>query len=419
MGSEKMITLKGRAINEGIVIGRLHAFDAFCDDGSMPIIVYADELSPGEVLRLCKQKIAALIVSSCSDTSHAAILARGSDMPSLFGIATEHLRSAQSAIVDGYEDIVILDPDEETAKCYQKKQAEMAREKALLDKYIGKRSQTLRGEIVTVCANINKLADLEVAIHSDAEGVFFKTEFLFLEADTYPSEEAQFEVYRKVVEGMRGKPSVIRTLDIGADKTAAYFELDKEENPALGFRGIRLCLDRHQLFMTQLRAILRASAFGKAAIMFPMIVSPNEVIAAKNALKDAMRSLEAEGISYDQNIKVGIMIETPAAALVSEELAKLVDFFSLGTNDLIQYTLAADRQNPKLKGVYDPYHPAVLGLVRYAVENGVKAGIEVGISGELGADLGMTEEFISYGMRVFAVPPAKILKLRKTICEIE
>ena len=414
-----MITLKGRAINEGIVIGRLSSADALPARDDMPIITYAEELMPNQVLRLCKQGIKALLLTRCSDTSHAAILARGSGFPSLFGITLCDAREGCMAILDGYEGVLIVDPDEETLLFYQRKQKEKESEEAALNAYKGKPSRTRSGTSVSVCANINKLSDLDSALKHDAEGVFFKTEFLFLESDAYPSEDEQFAVYRRIAEALRGRRAVIRTIDIGADKTAPYFLLDEEENPALGLRGIRLCLAHPSWFMPQLRAILRASAFGRVAIMFPMIASVQEVIAAKRALNEAMLSLEKEKISYDAAIEVGIMVETPAAALLSEELAREVDFFSIGTNDLIQYTLAADRQNPKLRDVYDPYHPAVMRLVKYVIESGVRAGIEVGISGELGSDLALTERFLSYGMKTFAVPPAKILHLRKKICETE
>ena len=412
-----MEILKGSAINGGIVIGRL--FDADQADEGNCGIAYANELSPNQVLMLCRTNTEAIVVSHCSENSHAAILARGADLPSLFGIDVSSEWQGRSAIVDGYEGLLILDPDSDTLLRYQARIEAIDREAKALDMYRGKASVTKRGKSIRLCANINKPADLERALANDAEGVFFKTEFLYLDAERAPTEEEQFEVYRAIVLAMGDKPVVIRTADIGADKRAPYLALTDEENPALGLRGIRLSLVRPELFLPQLRAILRASAFGRVSVMFPMVASVNEVIAAKNAVGEAMRSLDKEDTSYDRDIRIGIMIETPAAAILSKELAGQVDFFSIGTNDLIQYTLAADRQNPWVKEVYDPYHPAVLSLVRYAVENAVLAGIEVGISGELGADFSLTKTLISYGMQTFALPCAKILEMRKHISEIE
>ena len=290
----------------------------------------------------------------------------------------------------------------------------------LLDSFRGKKAETKSGQQIHLYANINRLADVQQVIQNDAEGIgVFKTEFLYLESSDYPTEEKQFDVYKKVVASMKGKKVVLRTLDIGADKTADYFHLEKEENPAIGLRAIRLCFERPDIFVTQLRAMLRASAFGNVSIMYPMIISMNEILRIKSIVKEVMEGLKKEKIPFDENIEQGIMVETPAAVIMSRELAEIVDFFSIGTNDLTQYTLAMDRQNIRLEAMVDPLHPAILRSIKTTIENAHKAGIWVSISGELGANTSLVKMFAEYGIDALTVPPSKILPLRKAICEVD
>lgn len=418
-----MKIVKGKIINGGIILGRMRRFrtgEDFSPKDREPVIVFADELAPGDVLKLVSLGVSSFVMRVCSDNSHSAILTRTMDMPSLFGVDVTDEWEGELAVLDGYTGELTVAPDEAALAYYRERAAARSRERAALEEYRGRSSVTLSGREIRLCANINKFSDLELAIRNDAEGVFFKTEFLFIDSEDFPSEDDQLRIYREIAERMDGRLAVIRTIDIGADKRADYFRLDEEENPALGFRGIRLCLGGWiDVFKVQMRAILRASAYGNVAIMLPMIVSAGEVTRAMQILDEVKRELDRDGIPYDRAIKLGIMVETPAAAIESGRLAELVDFFSIGTNDLIQYTLAADRQNPKLAEVYDPYHPAVLSLVKYTVEQARANGIEVGISGELGADTTLTERLIDWGLTTLAVPPAAILGMRKHISEIK
>ena len=322
------------------------------------------------------------------------------------------------AVVDGYTGTFYIDPDEETMKAMTEKREEDRRQKTLLEELKGKENVTLSGQKINVYANIGNLSDVGAVLKNDAGGIgLFRSEFLYLESEDFPTEEQQFQVYKQVAENMAGKKVIIRTLDIGADKQVDYFGLDKEENPALGYRAIRICLTRPEIFKTQLRALYRASAYGQIAIMFPMIISVKEVKQIKVIIEEVKEELREAKIPFREDVELGIMIETPAAVMMSRELAKEVDFFSVGTNDLTQYTLAIDRQNQKLDAFYDPHHPAVLAMIRMAAENAHAEGKWIGICGELGADLELTEEFLRMGLDELSVSPAMVLPLRKKIRE--
>ena len=422
-----MEQFQGQAINDGIAIGQIVYFDTASNieqsikdfSGHFPLLLCANALTPNQVLSISALSIGGLILDECAGTSHTAILTKTMGTPSIFGVPVQPVWHGQTVILDGYDEKVILSPDEATISAYLKKKEQKENEAKALARYIGRRAMGPLGKPLKVYANINQLTDIEKAVRGDAEGVFFKTEFLFIEADSYPSEDTQFEAYMQIVSRMKEKRTVIRTMDIGADKTADYFNLEAEENPSLGHRGIRLCLDRRDMFLTQYRAILRASAYGNVAVMLPMIVSVEEVQKAKDILHEAMAELTAKGVAFNPTIPFGIMIETPAAALISDELAKIVDFFSIGTNDLTQYTLAADRQNPNVRKVYDTHHPAVLGLLQLVIANASKAGIEVGMSGEMAGDTTMTKTLATWGMDVYAVAPQKVLPIRQILCEMK
>ena len=382
------------------------------------VILAADDLAPSETMQLDTKKILGFILSGGSASSHTAILARN------LGIATVVNTGAQIhtdlegklAVVDGFTGTVYLDPDEATLAAMQEKQKKAQAERERLENVRGKESVTLDGQKVLIYANAGNPADLPRVVASDAEGIgLFRSEFLYLENDDYPTEEQQFEAYKKALTAMEGKRVVIRTMDIGADKKADYFDLDPEENPAMGLRAIRICLTRPELFKTQLRALCRASVYGRLAIMFPMIISVEEVRKAKAMLTEVMAQLKEEGVPCAEKIETGIMIETPAAALVSDSLAEEVDFFSLGTNDLTQYTLAIDRQQTKLDDFFDPHHPAVLRLIEMTAKNAHKAGIWVGICGELGADLSLTETFLRMGIDELSVSATSVLPLRDKV----
>lgn len=322
------------------------------------------------------------------------------------------------AAIDGFTGTIYIDPDEETMKAMTEKREEDRRQKTLLEELKGKENVTLSGQKINVYANIGNLSDVGAVLKNDAGGIgLFRSEFLYLESDDFPTEEQQFQVYKQVAENMAGKKVIIRTLDIGADKQVDYFGLDKEENPALGYRAIRICLTRPEIFKTQLRALYRASAYGQIAIMFPMIISVKEVKQIKAIIEEVKEELREAQIPFREDVELGIMIETPAAVMMSRELAKEVDFFSVGTNDLTQYTLAIDRQNQKLDAFYDPHHPAVLAMIRMAAENAHAEGKWIGICGELGVDLELTEEFLSMGLDELSVSPAMVLPLRKKIRE--
>ena len=382
------------------------------------VILAADDLAPSETMQLDTKKILGFVLSGGSASSHTAILARNLGIATVVNTGTQIHTDLEGkmAVVDGFTGTVYLDPDEATLAVMQEKQKQAQAERERLENVRGKESVTQDGQKVLIYANAGNPADLPRVVASDAEGIgLFRSEFLYLENDDYPTEEQQFGAYKKALTAMEGKRVVIRTMDIGADKKADYFDLDPEENPAMGLRAIRICLTRPELFKTQLRALCRASVYGRLAIMFPMIISVEEVRKAKALLAEVMTQLKKEGIPCAEQIETGIMIETPAAALVSDALAEEVDFFSLGTNDLTQYTLAIDRQQTKLDDFFDPHHPAVLRLIEMTAKNAHKAGIWVGICGELGADLSLTETFLRMGIDELSVSATSVLPLRDKV----
>lgn len=406
-----------RRIQVQLCGGEANDFSAY--DG---VILAADDLAPSETLQLDTDKILGFVTSGGSTNSHTAILARTLGITAVVNTGTQLHTDVEgkTVIVDGFTGTVYLDPDSATLDKMKKKQAEAEERKIRLEAYRGKESVTVDGYKVNVFANIGNPDNVPQALANDAEGIgLFRSEFLYLENATYPTEEQQFEAYKKTVEMMGGKTVVIRTLDIGADKKVDYFDLKAEENPAMGMRAIRICLTRPTLFKTQLRALCRASAYGKIAIMFPMIISVDEVRRSRELLRQVQNELRHEGIAFDESMEVGIMIETPAAALISDELAKEVDFFSIGSNDLTQYTLAIDRQQTDLDNFFDPRHPALLRLIEMTVKNGHKEGIWVGICGELGADLSLTEDFLRMGVDELSVSPPAVLPLREKIGSID
>lgn len=406
-----------RRIQVQLCGGEANDFSAY--DG---VILAADDLAPSETLQLDTDKILGFVTSGGSTNSHTAILARTLGITAVVNTGTQLHTDVEgkTAIVDGFTGTVYLDPDPATLDKMKKKQAEAEERKIRLEAYRGKESVTADGYKVNVFANIGNPDNVPQALANDAEGIgLFRSEFLYLENATYPTEEQQFEAYKKTAEMMEGKTVVIRTLDIGADKKVDYFDLKAEENPAMGMRAIRICLTRPTLFKTQLRALCRASAYGKIAIMFPMIISVDEVRRSRELLRQVQTDLKREGIAFDESMEVGIMIETPAAALISDELAKEVDFFSIGSNDLTQYTLAIDRQQTDLDNFFNPHHPALLKLIEMTVKNGHKEGIWVGICGELGADLSLTEDFLRMGVDELSVSPPAVLPLREKIGSID
>ena len=387
-----------------------------------PVIIAADDLVPSETVQLDKEKVLSFVTMYGSANSHTAILARTMNIPAVIGLgeALKEEYDGKVAIVDGVDGKVYIDPDEETMVSMQKKQKKDQEQKELLNQLKGKENVTKSGQKVNVYANIGNLADVGAVLKNDAGGIgLFRSEFLYLESDSYPTEEQQFAVYKKVAETMAGKKVIIRTLDIGADKQVDYFKLDKEDNPALGYRAIRICLTRPEIFKTQLRALYRASAYGQISIMFPMIISVAEVKKIKEIVEEVKAELRTEGAAFREDVELGIMIETPAAVMVSRELAKEVDFFSVGTNDLTQYTLAIDRQNQKLEDFYDSHHPAVLAMIRMAAESAHAEGKWIGICGELGADVTLTETFLKMGIDELSVAPGMVLKVRQKIREAE
>ncbi|WP_444659558.1 phosphoenolpyruvate--protein phosphotransferase [Caproiciproducens sp. R2] len=392
--------------------------DAFTSDE--PVIIVADDLTPSETVQLDKSKILAFITINGSVNSHTAILARSMNIPAMVAVGEQlGLRyNGKNAIVDGASGRIYIEPNTATLKLFSERKEAKEAEQEQLHCLKGKNSVTIDGRKIKIFANIGGPQDVEAVLNNDAEGIgLFRSEFLYLGRETYPTEEEQFQAYRSVAEKMKGKQVIIRTLDIGADKQADYFEMPKEENPAMGCRAIRICLTRQDVFKTQLRALYRATAFGNIAIMFPMIISVGEVRAIKQIAQAVQLELSGEGAAYNPETKLGIMVETPAAALISDELAKEVDFFSIGTNDLTQYTLAIDRQNPGLEHFYDAHHKAVLTLIRITAENAHKNGIFVGICGELGADLSLTETFLRMEIDDLSVSAPCVLPLRKKVME--
>ena len=390
-------------------------------DAEEPVIIVADDLAPSETVQLNKDLVLSFVTVHGSVNSHTAILARTMSIPALIGTdipLTDDI-DGKLGIVDGRNGCIYVDPDEETlAKMQQLKQEEQEK-KELLQTLKGRENVTIDGKKIMLYANIGNSKDLAAVLQNDAGGIgLFRSEFIYLERETFPTEEEQFQIYRTVAETMAGKPVIIRTLDIGADKKCDYFEMEPEENPAMGCRAIRICLTRPEIFKTQLRALFRASAFGNISIMYPMIISLEEVHRIKEIVAEVKRELTEQGVAFGEP-KQGIMIETPAAVMMSEELAKEVDFFSIGTNDLTQYTLAIDRQNPKLDAFYDPHHPAVLRMIQMVVDNAHKAGIWAGICGELGADQTLTRRFLAMGVDELSMSPGSILPVRKIILETD
>jgi phosphotransferase system enzyme I (PtsI) len=380
-----------------------------------PYILVADDLAPSETLQLDKTKVLAFVTRKGSTNSHTAILARMMNIPALIGVVYDEDCDGKIAIVDGYEGSFVIEPSKEYSEIMKEKQQKDLYKKKLQLELKGKENVTKDGKKIDIYANIGSVSDVAAALQNDAGGIgLFRSEFLYLEKHTFPTEEEQFQTYKTVLENMAGKKVIIRTLDIGADKQADYFGLEKEENPAMGYRAIRICLNQPDIFRTQLRAIYRASIYGTVAIMYPMIISVDEVKKIKEIVQSVKDELTSQGIPF-HNVEQGVMIETPAAVMISDLLAKEVDFFSIGTNDLTQYTLAIDRQNPKLDHFYDAHHPAVLRMIKMVVDNGHKDGCWVGICGELGADITLIEEFIRMGLDEVSVSPNLVLSVREKV----
>ncbi len=390
---------------------------------SQKMIICADDLAPSETVSLDKESVLAFVTAYGSSNSHTAILARNMNIPAVIGVGEDFLKAVEDGkriIVDGYTGEIILEPDAETESAMQKKQEDDLHKKSLLQELKGKENVTLDGTKVNIYANIGGVDGVGAVLANDAGGIgLFRSEFLYLESPDYPTEEQQFTAYRKVLESMMGKKVIIRTLDIGADKQIDYFNLDKEENPALGFRAIRICLTRPEIFKTQLRALYRASAFGNLGIMFPMITSVSEVEKILTVCEEVKAELKEAGVPYDENTEVGIMIETPAAAVISDRLAPLVNFFSVGTNDLTQYTLAIDRQNAKLEPFCDTHHEAILRLIEMSAKNAHAHGAWIGICGELAADTTLTEAFLRMGIDELSVSAPFVLPLRDAVRKLD
>lgn len=383
--------------------------------GEEPVIVVADDLAPSETVQMDKEKLLGFVTRYGSSNSHTAILARTMNIPALIGVSILPEWNGRMAAIDGYTGTIYIDPDESTLERLKHRREEDAKRRALQQQLKGKEDVTADGKHIHLYANIGSVKDVASVLENDAAGIgLFRSEFLYLEAEDYPDEEAQFQAYKTVAENMAGKKVIVRTLDIGADKQVGYFNLDHEENPAMGYRAIRICLDRIDIFKTQLRALLRASAFGQISIMYPMIISVAEVRKIKQIVEEIKAELEEHGVPYG-NVEQGIMIETPAAVMISDLLAEEVDFFSIGTNDLTQYTLAIDRQNMKLDHIYDAHHPAVLRMIQMTIENGHKHGCWVGICGELGADTTLTEILLQMGIDELSVSPSAVLPIREII----
>ncbi len=385
-----------------------------------PVIVVADDLAPSETVQMDKDKILSFVTVHGSANSHTSILAKTMSIPAIIGcpIPLSEESDGKMAVVDGFEGKIYVDPDADILAAKKKLLLEEEEKKSLLERLKGKENVTLDGQKINLYANIGNTKDLGLVLENDAGGIgLFRSEFIYLGSEDYPTEDEQFTIYKQVAQTLAGKKVIIRTLDIGADKQADYFKLPEEENPAMGLRAIRICLTRPEVFKTQLRAILRASAFGKISIMFPMIISVDEVKKIKIIVEEVKKELDDDGLSYDKNIELGIMIETPAAVMIADELAEEVDFFSVGTNDLTQYTLAIDRQNQSLDDFYDPHHPAIMKMLKMIAEAAHRHDAWAGICGELGADLSLTKDFLAMGYDELSVSPGRILPIRKTVIE--
>lgn len=403
--SRRLLSILGGAVEGGIA-------------SDVPVLLAADDLAPSETVQLDKSKILGFITAGGSGSSHTAILARTMGIPAIVGVgdALKPEYEGRQVIIDGATGSVVIDPDDMTREKVLKKREEQLRLQRLLETLKGQPNITKDGKTVRVYCNIGSPEDVHAVQVNDGGGIgLFRSEFLYLNCEDYPTEDQQFEAYKQVLADMDGKEVIIRTLDIGADKQIGYFNLPHEENPAMGMRALRICLTRPEVFHTQLRALYRASAFGKLRIMFPMVTNVWEVREAKRQCEDVKRELKEEGIPYSEDVEIGIMIETPAAVMISDRLAKEVNFFSVGTNDLTQYTLACDRQNNDLGRFYDPHHPAVLRMLKMVADNAHKNGIWVGICGELGADLTLTETFLAIGIDELSVSPRAVLPLRNAI----
>ena len=414
---------KARAIDVKDITNRVIA--VLCGNAEVkqmsdePVIIVADDLAPSETVQMDKSKLLAFVTRLGSANSHTAILARTMGIPALVGVEISEDWDGKIGVVDGYEGKFVVDPEMPVLEEYFKKKASDAEQKKLLLALKGKENITKSGKKINLYANIGNPSDLVSVMENDAGGIgLFRSEFLYLESDHYPTEEEQCQAYKRVVETMGGRKVIIRTLDIGADKQVDYFNLDKEENPALGYRAIRICLTRPEIFKTQLRALYRASTYGNLGIMFPMITSVKEVQEILGICEEVRNELTNEGIEFSEHVELGIMIETPAAAVISDRLAPLVDFFSVGTNDLTQYTLACDRQNPDIENFVDTHHEAILRLIEVAAENAHKNGAWIGICGELAADTNLTETFLRMGIDELSVSPAFVLKVRDTVRKI-
>lgn len=397
------------------LLGILSGKKAGLDEMKEPVILVADDLAPSETVQMDKSKLLGFVTRYGSSNSHTAILARTMNIPALIEVDIKKEWDGKLAIIDGYTGVVTIEPDPEVLEAATKKKEEDQQKQELLKRLKNRETVTPDGRKIRLYANIGSVSDAGIALMNGAEGIgLFRSEFLYLQSQDFPTENEQFLAYKKVAENMAGRKVIIRTLDIGADKQADYFNLDKEENPALGYRAIRICLTREEIFKTQLRAILRASAYGNIGIMFPMIISVEEFKKAKAILEEVREELKKEDVIC-KDVEVGVMIETPAAVMISEELGREADFFSIGTNDLTQYTLAIDRQNPKLDVFYDSHHPAILKMIEMTIVNGHKGGAWVGICGELGADLSLTDTFVDMGVDELSVSPSFILPIRDKI----
>lgn len=405
------------------IINNLLSNDSGSEIGSDKVIICADDLAPSETVLLDKDKVLGFVTAFGSSNSHTAILARNMNIPAIIGVGSDFLneiKDGDDAIADGFTGEFYVQPDPETTELLTQKQHEDEEKRRFLHNLKGKENVTLDGKKINIFANIGGVDNIGAVLLNDAGGIgLFRSEFLYLENSDYPTEEQQFTAYKKVLESMAGKKVIIRTLDIGADKQVDYFNLEKEENPALGCRAIRICLTRPEIFKTQLRALYRASVYGNLGIMFPMITSVQELTEILAICEDVKKELKEQGVEYSDSIELGIMIETPAAAIISDRLAPMVDFFSVGTNDLTQYTLACDRQNPHIERFCDTHHEAVLRLIEMSAENAHKHGAWIGICGELGADTTLTETFLRMGIDELSVSPGFVLKVRDTVRNID